>query len=138
VAAFGDQGRVTGREPGMHEVHRRRSDEAGDEEVHRPVERFRRVCDTGRSGAVPICGWPGARADCALALGRDMIRRDYFAPRGIRVTDAGVGSQSSAAAIVNLWLRSPRHRENLLRPGFHRSGSACRAASSSAGQARAS
>jgi uncharacterized protein YkwD len=34
----------------------------------------------------------------------------------------GVGSSAHAAAVVQLWLKSPAHRANLLRPGFRRIG----------------
>ena len=66
-----------------------------------------------------------------------MLRRGYFGHSGfatrIRATGAagpifgenlawGVGPAGSAAAIVRLWLRSPGHRENLLRPGWRRVG----------------
>jgi uncharacterized protein YkwD len=34
----------------------------------------------------------------------------------------GVGSSASAAAVVQMWLNSPPHRANLLRPGFRRLG----------------
>jgi uncharacterized protein YkwD len=34
----------------------------------------------------------------------------------------GTGSRASAAAIVQMWLNSPPHRANLLRPGFRRIG----------------
>jgi uncharacterized protein YkwD len=34
----------------------------------------------------------------------------------------GAGSQGAPEAIVDAWLASPEHRENLLRPGFHRIG----------------
>ena len=34
----------------------------------------------------------------------------------------GVGSRASSAAIVQMWLASPPHRANLLRPGFRRIG----------------
>jgi uncharacterized protein YkwD len=34
----------------------------------------------------------------------------------------GVGSTSSAQAVVQMWLASPSHRANLLRPGFRRIG----------------
>lgn len=34
----------------------------------------------------------------------------------------GVGSTTSASAIVRMWLASPSHRANLLRPGFRRIG----------------
>ena len=82
------------------------------------------------------------RVDSALertarAHSADMIRRDYFDHGAFesRMQDAGargpmfgenlawgVGSKTAAAAIVRLWLRSPGHRANLLRPGFHRVG----------------
>jgi len=67
----------------------------------------------------------------------DMVRRDYFNHGSfqsrIRAAGArgpvfgenlawGVGPQPSATAIVRLWLQSPGHRGNLLRPGFHRIG----------------
>lgn len=34
----------------------------------------------------------------------------------------GVGSGAEARAMVRMWLSSPGHRANLLRPGFHRVG----------------
>jgi uncharacterized protein YkwD len=34
----------------------------------------------------------------------------------------GVGSSATAASIVQMWLNSPPHRANLLRPGFRRLG----------------
>lgn len=34
----------------------------------------------------------------------------------------GVGSSASAAAVVQMWMNSPPHRANLLRPGFRRIG----------------
>ena len=34
----------------------------------------------------------------------------------------GSGSLGSAAHVVEMWLASPGHRANLLRPGFHRIG----------------
>jgi uncharacterized protein YkwD len=34
----------------------------------------------------------------------------------------GVGSSASAQGIVQMWLNSPGHRANLLRPGFRRIG----------------
>jgi uncharacterized protein YkwD len=34
----------------------------------------------------------------------------------------GVGALAQAKAIVQMWLRSPEHRANLLRPGFSRVG----------------
>jgi uncharacterized protein YkwD len=34
----------------------------------------------------------------------------------------GVGSRATSAAIVQMWLSSPPHRANLLRPGFRRVG----------------
>jgi uncharacterized protein YkwD len=34
----------------------------------------------------------------------------------------GSGSAGSARSVVRMWLASPAHRANLLRPGFHRLG----------------
>src|SRR4051812_22725269 len=34
----------------------------------------------------------------------------------------GVGSYASAAKVVAMWMASPPHRRNLLRPGFRRIG----------------
>jgi uncharacterized protein YkwD len=34
----------------------------------------------------------------------------------------GVGSTATAASVVQMWLNSPAHRTNLLRPGFRRLG----------------
>jgi uncharacterized protein YkwD len=67
----------------------------------------------------------------------DMLRRRYFAHgdfalrmRRFHVAGSfsgenlawGVGARAAAKAIVAEWLASPGHRENLLRPGFHRVG----------------
>jgi uncharacterized protein YkwD len=69
----------------------------------------------------------------ARAHSRDMMRRGYFAhgSMGRRVSRFGVhapmvgenlawgtGSYGTARVIVQEWLASPEHRENLLRPGF--------------------
>jgi uncharacterized protein YkwD len=73
----------------------------------------------------------------ALAHSSDMMRRNYFAHgpfiprlarfgvRGPRVGENlawGVGSSADARHVVGRWLASPRHRANLLRPGFRRVG----------------
>jgi len=73
----------------------------------------------------------------ARAHSADMIRRDYFNHGALksRLQAAGargpifgenlawgVGPQAAAAAIVGLWMGSPGHRRNLLRPGFQRIG----------------
>jgi uncharacterized protein YkwD len=73
----------------------------------------------------------------ALAHSSDMVRRNYFAhgrlvPRlarfGVRARRVGenlawgVGSGADARHVVRSWLASPRHRANLLRPGFRRVG----------------
>ena len=73
----------------------------------------------------------------ARAHSADMIRRDYFNHGAFqsRLLSAGaygpafgenlawgVGPQAAAAAIVRMWMRSPGHRGNLLRPGFRRIG----------------
>ena len=87
-------------------------------------------------------GAPPLRVDrrlerAARAHSSDMLRRGYFShgafarrlvgfgARGPAVGENlawGVGSGSSAQAIVNAWLASPRHRANLLRRGFRRVG----------------
>jgi uncharacterized protein YkwD len=68
---------------------------------------------------------------------RDMLRRGYFAhgnfrSRLIRVGARGpaigenlawgTGSRATPQGVVAAWLASPRHRANLLRPGFRRIG----------------
>jgi uncharacterized protein YkwD len=73
----------------------------------------------------------------ARAHTADMIRRNYFAhgPMASRLARFGVrwprigenlawgtGSAANAATFVRLWLASPSHRANLLRPGFRRVG----------------
>lgn len=73
----------------------------------------------------------------AAAHTQDMLRRDYFAHGAFatRVHAAGArgpvlgenlawswGAGSGPAEIVDLWLGSPEHRRNLLRPGFTRIG----------------
>ena len=67
----------------------------------------------------------------------DMLRHDYFAhgafaarmnafhARGPIVGENlawGSGALGSAAHVVQMWLASPEHRANLLRPGFTRVG----------------
>jgi uncharacterized protein YkwD len=67
----------------------------------------------------------------------DMLRRGYFAhgafaarmhefgihsmPMGENL-EWGTGRSGEARAVLRVWLRSPYHRQNLLRPGFHRIG----------------
>ena len=77
----------------------------------------------------------------ANAHSRDMIRRDYFShgnfsgrmqrfrahgPRLAENIAWGTGTRYPARSIVRMWLRSPGHRANLLRPGFRRVGVAAR------------
>lgn len=73
----------------------------------------------------------------AHAHSADMVRRGYFAHgrvaarlarygvRGRRVGENlawAAGGAADTRTIVNLWLASPKHRANLLRPGFRRVG----------------
>ena len=73
----------------------------------------------------------------ARAHSRTMIRRGSFAHGDVRRRLAavgvrgriygenlawGVGSSARASAVVRMWLASPSHRANLLRPGFRRIG----------------
>jgi uncharacterized protein YkwD len=111
----------------------------------------------GASGASSfLAAMNGVRAAHGLAplridarLGRaaqahtaDMVRRGYFAHgptalrlarfgvRGARVGENlgwGAGAAANAQSIVQLWLASPRHRANLLRPGFRTVGLGLRA-----------
>jgi uncharacterized protein YkwD len=68
---------------------------------------------------------------------RDMLRRGYFAhgnfrgrliragARGPAIGENlawGTGSRATPQGVVAAWLASPRHRANLLRPGFRRVG----------------
>jgi uncharacterized protein YkwD len=87
-------------------------------------------------GLAPLrVDWRLRRA--ALAHSEEMLRRDYFAHgafvRRIRSFGAvgpafgevlawGVGQTAEPAAVVRMWLGSPGHRQNLLRPGFRRVG----------------
>jgi uncharacterized protein YkwD len=76
-----------------------------------------------------------SRASRAHAL--DLMRRDVFehgdfearmhrfAATGPRFGENiawGAGSRGSARAVVRMWMRSPGHRANLLRPGWRRVG----------------
>jgi uncharacterized protein YkwD len=88
----------------------------------------------GVHGLAPLrVDWRLERA--ARTHSEDMLRRDYFDhgafARRIRSFGAtgpafgenlawGIGA--AAATIVRMWLNSPGHRENLLRPGFRRVG----------------
>jgi uncharacterized protein YkwD len=73
----------------------------------------------------------------ARAHSRDMLEHDYFghgalAARlwsfGVRTRVVGEnlawipGGPAQSRAIVRMWLASPMHRRNLLRPGFRRIG----------------
>ena len=73
----------------------------------------------------------------ARAHSADMLRRDYFdhgelalrlrrfgaeGPRFGENLAWGTGTAAAAAVVVQMWLNSPSHRENLLRPGFRRVG----------------
>jgi uncharacterized protein YkwD len=73
----------------------------------------------------------------ARAHSRDMIVRGYFGHGGFaaRMQRFGVqgprvgenlawgeGTRAQARSVVQMWLRSPGHRANLLRPGFRRVG----------------
>jgi uncharacterized protein YkwD len=73
----------------------------------------------------------------ARAHSRAMVRSGSFAHGDVRRRLAavgvrgriygenlawGVGSSATAAAVVQMWLASPGHRANLLRPGFRRIG----------------
>jgi uncharacterized protein YkwD len=76
-------------------------------------------------------------ARAARAHSLDMLHRHYFAhgafaarmsafhARGPLLGENlawGVGRLGSAAHVVQMWLASPEHRANLLRPGFTRVG----------------
>lgn len=90
-----------------------------------------------RRGLVPL-RWDGRLADLARAHSRDMLARNYFAhedPEGKSATDraaeAGVtyrmlGENLAFAPTLRLahqgLMKSPGHRENLLRPQFRRLG----------------
>ena len=72
----------------------------------------------------------------ARAHTRDMLRRGYFSHGAFaqRMKRYGVGAPAVgenlawfigyawARRVVSMWLRSPEHRANLLRPGFFRVG----------------
>jgi uncharacterized protein YkwD len=73
----------------------------------------------------------------ARSHSRDMLKRDYFAhgdfgarmqrfkatgPRLGENLAWGSGSHGTAARFVQMWLKSPGHRANLLRPGYRRIG----------------
>jgi uncharacterized protein YkwD len=73
----------------------------------------------------------------ARSHSRDMLRRGYFAHGafaarlhgfGVRAHPLGEnlawgsGRMGEARAVLRIWLRSPEHRANLLRPRFHRIG----------------
>jgi uncharacterized protein YkwD len=60
-----------------------------------------------------------------FAHGDTAARLRRFGIRGGRVGENlawGAGTYASAEAIVRMWLRSPRHRANLLHGGFRRIG----------------
>ena len=73
-----------------------------------------------------------ARAHCAWMLRTGRMSHSGFPTRITRSHARGrvfgenlawaAGSYESPTAIVNAWLASPEHRQNLLRPGFHRIG----------------
>jgi uncharacterized protein YkwD len=73
-----------------------------------------------------------ARAHSAALLRRNVFEHGAFASRILHYGGRGptlgenlawgVGSRASARSIVNAWMHSPGHRENLLRPGWNRIG----------------
>ena len=73
-----------------------------------------------------------ARSHSRVMLRTDSFSHGAFAARirraGVRARRVGenlawaVGPLAEAHAIVNLWLASPEHRANLLRPGYHTVG----------------
>jgi uncharacterized protein YkwD len=96
-----------------------------------------------RHGLPPL--QPEERLEDASQLhSEDMVRRGYFehdTPDGVdpqrRMLDAGYpsnnaftgeniargsGAESSPVEIVDAWMHSPPHRENILRPGFREIG----------------
>ncbi len=90
----------------------------------------------GADGLAPVRP-DGTLMRAARAHSLDMLRRDYFGhgafgPRmssfGLRVALVGenlawgVGSSASTSGVIRMWLASPEHRANLLRPGFRRIG----------------
>ncbi|HEY6068329.1 MAG TPA: CAP domain-containing protein [Gaiellaceae bacterium] len=70
-----------------------------------------------------------ARSHSRVMLRTDSFSHGAFAARirraGVRARRVGenlawaIGALAEAHAIVNLWLASPEHRANLLRPGYH-------------------
>ena len=73
-----------------------------------------------------------SRAHVLDLLSRDVFehgdfegRMHRFGARGPRFGENiawGAGRRGSAQALVAMWMRSPRHRANLLRPGWRRVG----------------
>jgi hypothetical protein len=99
--------------------------------------------ERARHGLPPL--QPEARLESASQLhSEDMVRRGYFehdTPDGVdpqqRMLEAGypannaftgeniaraTGAESSPVEIVDAWMHSPPHRENILRPGFREIG----------------
>lgn len=79
----------------------------------------------------------GRLSTAAQSHSSDMLRRGYFAhgnfsgrmsafhvpgPTAGEDLAWGTGPYGDAGAIVRMWLASPEHRANLLRPGFTRLG----------------
>jgi uncharacterized protein YkwD len=79
----------------------------------------------------------GRLSKAAQSHSTDMLRHDYFAHGDFQGRMAafhvagpaagedlawGSGSYGEATSIVRMWLASPEHRANLLRPGFTRLG----------------
>ncbi len=90
-----------------------------------PVQRWPRAMSKQQTRKVVLCllnaervkaRLPALRRDPRLELSsqrhaQDMVARHYFE----HVTPEGI---ATPAAIVRLWMHSPPHREDILRPGF--------------------
>jgi len=98
---------------------------------------LRAMNESRRAHGLPLLRVDATLQRAARAHSRDMIARGYFdhGAFGTRLSRFGVrgevigenlaaasGRRALARHIVRMWLGSPGHRANLLRPGFRRVG----------------
>jgi len=108
-----------------------------------------RVCGGVAFGAAGALSWNGALASAAEVHSNDMAVNNYFAhpdANGVRIggraSNAGysygsvgeniAAGQTSASQVVDAWMASPSHCENIMTASFYDIGVSCKTSSTSA------
>jgi uncharacterized protein YkwD len=100
------------------------------------------MCGTTFYKAVGTVAWNGKLADAAAGHAQDMATNNYFSHTGQdgrsfsqRITAAGyswtaageniAAGQTTPEQVVNAWLQSPGHCENIMNGSYTEAGVAC-------------